>query len=366
MSRTARSWFVVGVIVLSVGVAAAQLYSDAGADAPKFHNRPTAQTKKTLTPEAAPDTALPRGTRPGRVKSLPELKDLRLKDDEDLAEERIERALSAPTEFDFDETPLEEVVKYFRDYHSINIWVDRAALLDDGMSIDIPLTLKLAGVRFESALNLLLEPLELDWVVQDEVLKITTRTKAAKFSETLTFDVQNLLDAGHDPDDLMAAITACIEPASWVDTEGQGSIAHSGGVLICRQSQGIQTRVAALLDDLDELAEKQLEDSDRGKAAPIITLKAYQTFEFSAEELVPVVSKMIAPDSWNEKGVGIQSVKGALLVKQTPHVHREIAKLLKQLLPPAEEGVTLNANPVSGTAGGGQFRVAPRRSAGRP
>lgn len=356
MSRTARSWFV-GVVVLSVGFIAGQLYSAAGDGSLKSKARPAAQSQKSPPANAAPETAPHRGTRPGRVKSLPELKDLRLKDDEDLAEEQIERALAAPTEFAFDETPLEEVIKYFRDFHSINIWVDGAALLDAGVSLDIPITLKLAGIRFESALHLVLDPLQLDWIVQDEVLKITSCKKAASLAETLTYDVQNLLDAGHDPDELIGAIVDCVEPASWEGNGGQGTIAHSGGVLICRQSQRVQTRVTMLLDDLDLIAEQQLEDLDREKAAPLVTLKAYQTFEFPADELVPVVSKMIAPDSWDDKGVGIQSVKGALLVKQTPHVHREIAKLLKQMLPPDDEGVSYNpAAPLPGM-GGGLFRV---------
>ena len=56
------------------------------------------------------------------------------------------------------------------------------------------------------------------------MLKITSREKAAASAETLTYDVQNLIDAGHDPDELIGAIIDCVEPQSWQGNGGEGTL----------------------------------------------------------------------------------------------------------------------------------------------
>lgn len=367
MSRHLRLW-TVGVLVLTVGFAAGWLCSGSAQESPRPEGRARATrghavaAVRTIADESQGESSAPRTTRPGRIKSLPELKDLRLKDADDIAEEHIEQALAAPTDFDFDEEPLEEVVQYFKDYHQIPIWLDRAAIQEE-MSLNQTVTAKVAGIHFESALHLLLDPLKLDWLIEDEVLKITTRDKASASAETLTFDVQNLIDAGHEPEELLTAIVDCVEPRSWQGNGGEGTIAHSGGVLICRQSQRVQSRVALLLGDLDGLAEKQLEDADQSKPGPLVTLKAYHTYEYPAEELALVARKMIAPDSWDHQGTSMNWVKGAIFVKQTPHVHREIAKLLKQLLAPADPAIVPDA--ALAPAGGGLFHVEGRSAPDR-
>jgi type II secretory pathway component GspD/PulD (secretin) len=270
---------------------------------------------------------------PGRKQRAPAppMKDLRLKDEEEPAEERILQALSKPTEVNFVDIPLEDAVNFLKEQHKINIWVDRQSLGDANIALDQPVTLQLSDVRFESVLNLILDSLRLEWLIQDEVLKITTHDGAVALAETRSFDVQSLLDAGHTPTELIEAIVQCVEPRSWTSAGGKGAISHSGGVLVCRQTQRVQSAVAMLLLELEELAEEQLEESSAG-GAPVVTLKVYHTFEFSAEELAKALQSLVAPDTWGMKGISVRPIKGALLVQQTPHVHREIERILKQLL----------------------------------
>jgi len=260
----------------------------------------------------------------------PPMKDLRLKNDDEPTEARIERTLGNPTEVNFIETSLEDALNLLSNYHNVNIWLDRKALLDAEIAVDQPVTLKVTAARFESVLNLLVEPLDLEWLIQDEVLKITTRDKAALLSETRTFDVQNLIDAGHSPDELIEAIVRCIAPASWNDEGGQGAISHSGGMLVCRQTQRIHSEIALVLAELDEQAEARLEEA-RHDANALITLKAYPTRDYPAEELAKALPRLIATDTWTKPEVGIESVKGAILVRQVPHVHQQIEKLLRQM-----------------------------------
>jgi peroxiredoxin len=88
-------------------------------------------------------------------------------------EERIVRSLDKPTTVEFLDLPLEDCLTFLKEYHNLNLVIDRAALSEQGVPLDKPITLKLAGVVLRSVLKLILEPLQLTYVVEDDALKIT-------------------------------------------------------------------------------------------------------------------------------------------------------------------------------------------------
>lgn len=87
---------------------------------------------------------------------------------------RIEKALREPSEVDFVDLPLKEALDFLKQHHDIQIWADEVKLTDSGVGIDTPVTLQMTGVALHSVLNLLLLPQGLDYMIEDEVLKITT------------------------------------------------------------------------------------------------------------------------------------------------------------------------------------------------
>jgi hypothetical protein len=108
-------------------------------------------------------------------------------------EEKIRRALDQPTTVEFLDLPLEDAITFLKEYHNINIYIDRATLADEGVAIDQPVTLKLAGVTLRSVLKLLLEPVQLTYVIEDEVMKITTSAKAGEKLVTRVYPVADLV-----------------------------------------------------------------------------------------------------------------------------------------------------------------------------
>ncbi len=108
-------------------------------------------------------------------------------------EERIFKALDDQTSVDFADSPLTEVVDYLKDLHNIEIVIDEAALNDEGISTDSPITLQLAGISLKNALKLMLEPLQLTYVVEDEVMKITTTIKAEESLQIRVYPVGDLV-----------------------------------------------------------------------------------------------------------------------------------------------------------------------------
>ncbi len=108
-------------------------------------------------------------------------------------EERIVRALDDETEFEFVDLPLTDVVEYLKQQHNIQIILDDQALLDEGIQPDEPINMSLSGISLRSALKIILEPLALTYVIQDEVMRITTETRAEEMMSTRVYPVADLV-----------------------------------------------------------------------------------------------------------------------------------------------------------------------------
>jgi hypothetical protein len=108
-------------------------------------------------------------------------------------EEKLRRALDKPTNVEWLELALEDCVTYLSEFHSINIILDKAKLTEEGVALDQPITLKLQGVTLRSVLKLLLEPVQLTYMIENEVMKITTSASAADKLSTRVYPVGDLV-----------------------------------------------------------------------------------------------------------------------------------------------------------------------------
>ncbi len=109
------------------------------------------------------------------------------------AEKKIQEALKSPTELDFVEQPLENVIGYLKDYHKIEIQLDKKVLTEAGINSDTPVTVNLKGISLRSALRLMLHDLGVTYMIQDEVLLITTPDEADTRLSTKVYPVADLV-----------------------------------------------------------------------------------------------------------------------------------------------------------------------------
>ncbi len=220
-------------------------------------------------------------------------------------EKKIRTKLDASkSEFDFQETPLEEVVDYLGKFHAIEILLDEKALDEAGIERDTPVTIQLKGVTIRSALRHILRPMDLAFVIKDEALLITTSDVAENELRVRVYDVRTLLefppatkakkaartDSGSDPskttiekqakpdstpangvqtlgvdvepspkgqlvpdgDGLIALITSCIQPTTWDEVGGPGSIVPFQGKLVVSQTDQALRQIRSLIDRLHE------------------------------------------------------------------------------------------------------------------
>lgn len=109
------------------------------------------------------------------------------------AEAKIRRELATPTMVEFAETPLDEAVDYLQDVHGIAIQLDRKALEEAGVFDDSPVTLDVENVSLRTVLRLMLRPMDLTYVVEDEVLMITTVEVASQKIVTAVYPLGDLV-----------------------------------------------------------------------------------------------------------------------------------------------------------------------------
>jgi hypothetical protein len=109
------------------------------------------------------------------------------------AEQRILSELNKTTSLDVVEMSLKDVVNYLSGLHGIPIVLATKKLDEAGVSLDTPVTKNLRGVSLRSALRLLLKDLELSYVIQEEVIQITTPEDAAAQLATKVYPVGDLV-----------------------------------------------------------------------------------------------------------------------------------------------------------------------------
>jgi hypothetical protein len=269
------------------------------------------------------------------------------------ADRNIEVALRKPTKFDFADTALSDVVDFFANQFDINIQLDNKGLADAAVDPSAPITRSLRKViSFESALRLILEDLDLTFVIQDEVLKITSKEKADEILTTKVYPVDDLLGGRRNWGPLMQAIKSSIQPDSWDDNGGPGSMQpfNVGSLLVVSQKRDVHDEVRELLAQL----RAELPGADigaRNAARQTTTTAVYHLGGASPEQTAEALKKLVAPESWEGQGgrglifvvsrtdtrpgggpVAPQT-SGALLIQQTAEVQNDVYDLLRELAP---------------------------------
>src|SRR5262249_17385118 len=161
-----------------------------------------------------------------------------------------------PISLNFSDTPMRQVLDDVRHLSGLNVVVDAAALRDEGICVDCPVTLQLQDVTLKSALNLLLRQAHLTYVVKDEVVLVTTDRQARGKLVTKTFSVGDLAcrPGGKENDSsgqkvLVDLIRGAIAPQSWSTVGGDGTIEvyPLGQSLVVSQTPDVQEQIAQLL-----------------------------------------------------------------------------------------------------------------------
>ena len=174
---------------------------------------------------------------------------------------KIDAALKSPTAIEFVNTPLKDVVEYLKNTHKIEIHLDSAALKEAGVDANSPVTKNIKGVSLRSALRLMLDELQLKYVIHNEVLLITSPAKAEsdEYMATRLYPVKDLVLLVRNVNDeieidfrpLKDLITNCVAAKSWAENGGAGTISEyqfqDRCMLVVSQTQEVHEEIVTLL-----------------------------------------------------------------------------------------------------------------------
>lgn len=277
------------------------------------------------------------------------------------SEKAIEAALNGSTSCEFVDTPLKDVIDQLKLQHGIEIQLDNKALGEANIAPDTPMTKSLKGISLRSALKLLLAEKGLTYVIDHEVLLITTEEVAKTLLSTRVYDVHDLLSADSSDDNalepdsaIVRAITTCVVPNSWTSAGGTGSLCLVPAVksIVVSQNAEVHERISELLADLrarlpahDKAGGSQPSSPRDTQAAPSEKSVVFRVYtlsppddEAATDRYVAVIRDLVEPKSWTDGSGYLRALSGKIAVRNTPAVQARVKRLLEELGAIAKEG----------------------------
>ena len=251
----------------------------------------------------------------------------------------IEQKLKTPVMLEFENAPLSQVMDTLARMAAVNLHLDPQGLAQEGVSTDDPVTIAFGQeIMLKSALNLILEPRHLGYVIKDEVLKITSEENR---QGELFQEVYNVADLvmpipNFQPSNNMGLAGAYHDALSSVGFNGPGPFGSLGSPMpvVASRSNANATLNPTVLA---QMPNSQGGMAGGGASMPIgfgpggMGGGAMADFD----SLIELITTTVAPETWDDVG-GAGSIAPfetnlSLVVSQTQDVHEDLVDLLEQL-----------------------------------
>lgn len=250
------------------------------------------------------------------------------------SERDIQRKLLVPVEFNFNNTPLRQVIDDVRVMTGVNIVPDLAALEDERVNLDKPVTLKVENISLKSALNLLLSQMHLTYVIQDEVLKVTTDRMARGKLVQKVFSVADLVIPVEDfavpnSSNLQRVIERTVEQQTV--RLGTGSTPFNNGRFM--MPDGTPVGTSTMTTNPSQPNPSLTTNPTPGAMAYSSTVAP--TKVTMQDVLIKLITNTVSPHTWSEVGgagtIDYMPIGMALVINQTPDVQEQVQELLDAL-----------------------------------
>jgi len=252
----------------------------------------------------------------------------------------IERKLKTPVSLKFRDRPLREVLEHLATLAAINLHLDPKGLEEEGISSEQTVTIDLTqDISLKSALNLILEPLHLSYVIQNEVLKITSEQLRDGVTRVKTYDVADLVIPipNFSPNGRFGLSAAIAEAYNMT---GTGAGLNPGSAFVASQNGGNATGM------IDPTVMAQINQLMPGSGSGRLASGVNQPINMGPggmgggaqadfDSLIELITTTVKPQTWDEVG-GPGTISPfqnnlSLVISQTEDVHELIVELLEQL-----------------------------------
>ena len=257
------------------------------------------------------------------------------------AEYDIELKLDKPIPIEINQTPLDQAIDHLRDVTGLPISIDTNAIAAEGINLSTPISEKLTPVATRHILTIILEKAGLSYVVENDVVKVTTTKKAKGRLFTKVFSVADLVTPVPNfalPDyanfDKMLKNNAFTSGNIQLggSTPG-GANGLNGGVPTGNTMPGAMGSTPGIGSGNFGGA-GQIQSS--GGASPLAGSASLASDRNTKhEQLIKLITGMVRPYSWDGMGgpgrIEYFDIGSALVVNQVADVIQEVADLLEAL-----------------------------------
>ena len=213
--------------------------------------------------------------------------------------ELLRQKLNQPISVDFDEIPLNTAVEHLSELSGIDLRIDSNALSQEEIPDRLPISVKSDVRPLSFVLQAALLDSQLTWIIESNVLWITTLTEQDKQWKTAVFDVRDLCRNGKESNGLMNALHTQTG-GKWENIDGEGGmmICPLPGVLVVRNNERILDDVLKLLEGYrTALRSSKPRPKEEANPKEILT-RYYRLQKEVAIDLEEAIPELVQPDSW--------------------------------------------------------------------
>jgi hypothetical protein len=252
----------------------------------------------------------------------------------DRAEAKLEAKMNDPDAVDFRDFPLRDALEYLDTLQGLKLQYDTAAIRGTGVTMDQPITLNLKDFPLRATFKLLLEPVQMAWIIRDGAVVVTTRSVSDKHTSAWRYDISDLVAFGISARELAATIPVTIAPQTWDATADPGTLSPEENTIVVRQVPPVHDELRRFFRDIRrQLSETAVER--RIRETQQIT-KQYDVADFidpqlPPEEFTKAVTEQVSRTTWERfGGRGKAELNGgALEVANAAWVHERLERLLE-------------------------------------
>ena len=249
----------------------------------------------------------------------------------------IKKKLEQPVRLDYKQTPISAILDDLAALSGVNIYKDPAGFAAAGVASDTPVTISLTNdIQLKNALDLILEPYDLTYVIKNEVLKITSKENGRGQLYTKTYPVADLVIPipNFVPTDnlgLSGAYKQALALNNGMAGNGIGSSIMAPATAVASRANGnVNNNILAQSMGGDLTAGSPMTPAS-GNAGPF---GSGSGADF--DSLIELITKTVDPESWKDSGQGEGTIEKfetnlSLVIRQTQEIHEQIAELLEQL-----------------------------------
>lgn len=240
----------------------------------------------------------------------------------------ILRKLETPITLPFDQpTPLDVVVDFIRKNTEINVMVDEAALAEAGITSDMAIPTNFTNIKLKNYLKHSLTPLNLSYIVEDEVLTITGKNRRSGKHVWKVYPVADLVIGVPNFGNVVAPMS---QEASQQRAYQQVANRGMGGASAAGTIPGLnQNAFGSNSTLLSPNIAAQIQSS--GGNVPLTAGSGGGMNDPS--ELIDLITSVVGDEeTWEMVGdPQFFGLNNTLAIKQTEENHEEIQELLEKL-----------------------------------